>query len=122
MKTSMTRGTFVSVKVPWLSNVEARIGRAEFLAPLIRTTPSNLRQKSGGDLDEIDAASQDRSGKTSKIANDAAAQRNDHIAPFDAGGILPAQNRGPVLCRGRHVLHDLRLQISELEDQMPAVP
>ena len=43
VKTSMTRGTFVSVKVPWLSNVEARIGRAEFLAPLIRTTPSNRR-------------------------------------------------------------------------------
>ena len=43
----------------------------------------DLRQQSGGHLDEVAAAFQDRGGKADQIADHAAAQRDDMVAAFD---------------------------------------
>ena len=45
----------------------------------------DLGQKRGRDLDEIDAAAEDRCGKAREIADHAAAEGDDAVAPFDAG-------------------------------------
>ena len=46
----------------------------------------DLGQKRGWNLDELDAAPEDGCGKAGDVANDAATEGNDFVAPFNAGG------------------------------------